>query len=123
MARRKQKISLAKNAVNDRRFGRAVRIALHAWKGPQFEEIDGCKVRIWGDPNEDWTRDSDVRAWLLNLRAVEDLREGLEFVRESYLQSMVKQGFLKKDGPLWWVTQKAADRFNLPKVMGKEFAA
>lgn len=123
MARpRKVRKSLAKNAVNDARYGRALRLAKMAWSGPEFiEDEDGFRIRVWGDPNEDWTKDSDVRAWLVGKRAIEDLREGLEFVRESYVQSMIKQGFLKKDGPLYWITAKAAARFDLPRVMGRAF--
>ena len=52
-----RKFEKAKNAAYDPRFGRALRIAHQAWIGPQFEEdAEGFRIRVWGDPNEDWVR-------------------------------------------------------------------
>jgi hypothetical protein len=56
---------------------------------------------------------------------IEDLREGLEFVREGYIQSMIVKGFLRKDpaASYYWITAKAAERFKLEPVMGCKFPA
>src|SRR5262249_46895902 len=77
-------------AVDNKAFSRSLRIASQAWFGTQYEETrDGYRVRIWGDPNEDWVKKEDVRAWLTGVRVIDDLREGLEFVRESYIKTMI----------------------------------
>lgn len=104
-------------------YARAVRILLQS-AGPQYQEDkEGRRIRIWGDPNEDWVKPSDVRQWLTGQRVVDDLRDGLEYVRESYLTTMVREGYLRKDpqAPYYWVTAKAAEKFNLPRVNGAAF--
>ena len=59
----------------------------------------------------------------MGLRAT-DLREALEFVHEKYARGMIRDGYLRADpvvaGRLW-VTDKAAQRWNLPKVLGCAF--
>lgn len=117
-----RKAQRACNAVSNTRYGAAIRKAMMAFHGPRFEiDADGRKIRLWGDGYEDWVTDDDVRAWLVGLRVVEDLRDGLEFVRQSYIDKMVKDDMLRKVGPHWWITRKCADRFKLPKVMGCDF--
>ena len=104
------------------RFGPAMR-TLSRSTGPTFEVAeDGQKVRVWGNPYEDYVTDADVRQWLLGRRVVE-LREGLEFVRESYLHAMIKKGWLRKDaaGPFYWITEAAAEKFQLLRVLGCKF--
>jgi hypothetical protein len=116
----------ASNAAHDPRYARAIRVAMQALHGPQYEEDEeGRRIRVWGVAMEDWVTDDDVRSWLLNTRAVEDLRDGLEFVRETYIKTMVRDGYLRKDpqAAYYWVTAKAAERFKLPRVMGCEFPA
>jgi hypothetical protein len=112
------------NAGSNERFARAFRIASRQISGPTFiEETDGQKVRQWGDGMEEWVTNDDVRAWLLGLRVVE-LRDGLEFVRETYIHNvLVREGYLRKDrtGSFYWITAKAAARFDLPKVLGCDF--
>lgn len=111
-------------AIDNKAFSRSLRIASKAWFGTQYEETkDGYRVRIWGDPNEDWVTKDDVRAWLTGVRVIEidNLRSGHEYVRESYIKTMITSGYLRKDGPFYWVTQKAAEYFGLPKVLGCEF--
>ena len=119
-----RKSQRACNAVNNERYGRAIRIATQAILGPQFiEEADGTRVRVWGNGMEDWVRAEDVRSWLLGLRVVE-LRDGLEFVREDYIKMMVREDFLRKDrnrGAFYWITRKAAEKWRLPRVMGCAF--
>jgi hypothetical protein len=118
-----RKSQRACNAVSNDRYGRALRIASMAILGPQFiEDDEGNRVRVWGDGMEDWVTADDVRSWLLGNRVVE-LREGLEFVREDYVKMMVREGYLRKDarGSLYWVTEKAAWKWDLPKVMGCAF--
>ena len=119
-----RKFLKASNAASDERFARAFRIASRTLAGTKFEEIDGFRVRQWGDGMEDWVTPEDVRAWLLGLRVVEDLRTGLEFVRETYIHNvLIREGYLRKDETtgLYWITKKAAQRFDLPKVLGRDF--
>lgn len=122
-----RKSERACNAVNSPRYAKAVRIANERLLGAEFEIVGNGdfehRVRIWGNPYEDYVTDDDVRSWLLNTRVVE-LHEGLEFVREGYIKSMIRDGFLRKDevGSFYWVTQKAAKRWKLPKVLGCDFA-
>jgi hypothetical protein len=66
--------------------GRAARIFNQHIYGPAYiEDADVYRIRQWGDPNEDWVRPEDVRAWLRNRRVVEehDLRSALEYIRGS----------------------------------------
>lgn len=113
----------AKNAIRDRRYSEAIQRANLAFKKPEYiEDENGFRVRVWGDGSFDYVKDEDVRAWLVGNRVIEDLRSGLEFVRESYIRKLVAEGYLRRSGPLYWVTQKAADRFRLPPVMGCEFS-
>jgi hypothetical protein len=117
-----RKFEKAKNAIQSDRFAGVLARANQAYKRPEYiEDQDGNRIRIWGDGMVDWVKDEDVRSWLLGLRVIEDLNSGLEFVRESYIKSMVAQGYLRKINGWYWVTRKAADRFNLPKVMGCDF--
>jgi len=119
-----RKFERAANAAQSPRFAAAMRIAMQNLNGPQFiEDEDGFRIRQWGNGYEDWVRDEDVRTWLLGLRVVEDLRSGLEFCREGYIRNMVRDGYLRLDptSGFYWVTAKAAERYNLPRVMGKDF--
>jgi hypothetical protein len=54
---------------------------------------------------------------------IEDVRSGLEHVGQSYIKKLVAEGYLRADGYFWWITRKAAERFNLRRVMGCEFPA
>jgi hypothetical protein len=120
----------ASNPAASARFARSTRIALQALSGPQYEEqeIDGAIVRVrqWGDGNEDWVTPEDVRNWLTGRRVVL-LSEGLEFCREAFIKGLVRDGYLRKDAHpgagFYWVTAKAAEKFNLPRVMGCKFPA
>ena len=79
-----------------RHSGRAARILSQHLNGPTYiEGADGLRIRVWGDPNEDWTRPEDVRNWLNGKRVIEadDLRRALEYVRESYLHSVLIASF------------------------------
>lgn len=112
----------AKNAISDRRYSEAIRRANLAFRRPTYiEDENGFRIRVWGDGSFDYVKDEDVRAWLLGNRVIEDLRSGLEFVRETYIRKLVAEGYLRADGYFYWVTRKAAKRFNLPRVMGCEF--
>lgn len=122
-----RKSQRACNAVNSGHYARALRIASQTLSGPQFEIVDNGdferRIRIWGNPYEDYVTDDDVRAWLLNARVV-DVADGLEFVRDSYIQPMIRDGYLRKDAhgaTFYWVTAKAGERWKLPKVLGCEF--
>lgn len=117
-----RKSQRASNA--DARFSSAVGIAARHIQAVQFtEDEDGRRIRIWGNGYEDWVRDEDVRAWLKGKRVVEDLRDGLEYVREAYIKNMVRDGYLRFDATagVYWITAKAAEKFNLPKVLGRAF--
>jgi hypothetical protein len=119
-----KKTQKAKNALNDGRYLAAVkRSNIHFKKREYLETNDGYRIRIWTDPNHDFVRDEDVRGWLLNTRAIEDLQTGLEFVRESYIKGLIRDGYLRQDKfhKFYWITAKAADRFKLPRVMGCKF--
>lgn len=119
-----RKSERACNAVNSARYAEAFRIHSQGLQGVQFtEDEDGRRIRIWGNGYEDYVTDDDVRAWLKGLRVVEDLRDGLEFVREGYIKSMVKDGHLRLDPAtgVYWITAKAAEKFKLPKVLGRAF--
>ena len=120
------KSARACHAVNDARYGRAIRIASQAFHGPEFVEADdGQRIRIWGDGMEDWVTPDDVRAWLKGNRVVE-LREGLEFVRENYITGTGRDQSPRKDrngGGFYWITAKAAEKCDLDRVMGCEFPA
>ena len=120
-----RKAHRAANAVNDPRYAAAIRIATTAMLGPQYRTVEEggfeYRVRVWeqGDPD---AFDCDVQAWLSGCRVV-DLIEGLEFLRDAYVKTLVRQGYLRKDavGSFYWVTKQAAKRFKLPKVLGCEF--
>lgn len=120
-----RKADRAANALNSGRFALAVQQAANNWKTREFDETpDGARIRVWGDQMVDRVTKEDVRSWLLNMRVVE-LADGLEFLREDYIKSMVRDGFLRKDtgsrGAFYWVTRAAADKWDLPRVMGCEF--
>lgn len=119
-----RKSERASNAANSPRYSAAFRIISQGLQGVQFtEDADGRRIRIWGNGYEDWVRDEDVRAWLVGLRVVEDLRDGLEYVREVYIKNMVRDGYLRFDATagVYWITAKAAEKFDLPKVLGRAF--
>lgn len=110
--------------VDSARYSEALSIASRAWNGPVFEEdSEGHKIRVWMDAKEGWAeKDELVRAWLLNLRAVEDLRTGLEFARQTTIDQLVREDYLRHIGfGLYLITAKAAEKYRLPKVMGKDF--
>ncbi len=104
-----------------RHQGRAARILFT--RTEYIEDADGFLIRQWRDPNEDWTRPEDVRAWLRGKRVIEDLRTGLEHCRPGFITAMVKGGFLRPDmcGHFWWITRKCAAKYKLEKVLGCEF--
>ncbi len=104
-----------------RHQGRAARILFNSTQ--YVEDEQGYRIRIWGNGNEDWVRDSDVRAWLRGKRVIEDLRTGLEYIREGYIAGMIKAGYLRPDmhAGFYWITAKAAERFGLERVLGKAF--
>lgn len=119
-----RKFERAANASQSPRFAQAMRIAMQALNGPQFiEDEDGRRIRLWGNGYEDWVRPDDVRAWLLGLRVVEDLRDGLEFCRQGFIEKMVKDGHLRRDrtSGFYWITAACAEKYDLPKVLGKDF--
>ena len=119
---RQSSISSAKKAISDPRYSQAIRYALQSWNGPEFVyDEDGRKIRVWGDRFEDPTTYDDVRDWLRGQRVVEDLRDGLEFVRDTFIQRMVKEDQLRKINGMWWITKKAADKYGLEPVMGCAF--
>lgn len=102
-----------------RNQGRAARILFTSRQ--YTEDEHGNLVRVWGHPDEDWTRPEDVRAWLRGKRVIEDLASGLEHVRPGYITMLVKDGYLRPDlvADFFWITKKCADRFGLerPKHM------
>src|SRR5438046_431328 len=106
-----------------RHQGKATRILFR--KTEHIEDADGYRIRVWGDPNEDWVKPTDVRAWLRGKRVIEadELRSGLEYVRESYISMMIRDGYLRPDlaSGFYWITEKAAERFGLERVLGKAF--
>jgi hypothetical protein len=118
-----RKSERAAAAASDPRYALALQWARIKMLGPQFEfDDEGRKIRLWsGNTHIDCVTNDDVRAWLIGLRVVEDLRDGLEFVRQSYIDGMVKSDLLRKVGPHWWITRKCAERYDLPKVMGCAF--
>ncbi len=120
-----RKSQRASVAINNVRYSAALRIASQAWNGTQYtEDGDGFRIRVWGNGYEDWVTDDDVRNWLKGVRVIEDLRSGLEFCREGYIKNMIRDGYLRQDASgLWWVTAEAAEKFSLPKVMGRAFPA
>ncbi len=121
----------ARRELDQARFGTAIRAIVHK---PVFEEDkDGNRIRVWSDcsydkngkviPSLDTVKDEDVRGWLLNLRVTSKL-EALEYVHEKYLAGMIRDGLLRVN-PICpaelWVTDKAAARWNLPRVLGCKF--
>ena len=64
-----------------------------------------------------------MRAWLRGKRVIEDLRTGLEYVREGYITTMIREGYLRPDlhAGFYWITAKAAEKFGLELVLGKAF--
>jgi hypothetical protein len=123
----------ARRELDQARFSTAIAALVHK---PTFvEDAEGNRVRVWSDASTDAmgrqvksldvVKDEDVRAWLLGLR-VTTIAEGLEFVHEKYARGMIRDGYLRADvldANRFWVTEKAAERWNLPKVMGCRFPA
>jgi hypothetical protein len=108
---------------NGKHFAHAMAVATAAMHGPVYQENnDGSRVRVWRDGAVEPVTKDDVRSWLLNLRVV-DTQEGLEFVRASYIKLMIQIGELRRDArhSYYWITEKAAKRYDLPEVMGCEF--
>jgi hypothetical protein len=117
-----KKTQKAKNAVNDARYLAAVkRSNIHFKKREYLEDKEGNRVRVWGDCDHDFVTDADVKTWLKGNRVIEDLRSGLEYVREGYIKMMVREDYLRYMHGYYWITQKAADRWHLEKVLGCKF--
>lgn len=112
----------ARRELDQARFSVTIRALFHRRTYVQTE--DGFRVRVFGDDAYDRTSDEDVRQWLLGKRYVEDLREGLEYVRPAYVKEMVRKGWLREDpvaGGTYAVTAACSERFRLPPVMGCKF--
>lgn len=95
--------------------------ALRSIVGRQFitDPKTGRRERVF--TAQDWCGPEDVRAWLLNRRVVE-LDDALEFVSRAVLRFLIDGGYLRKDAAgFWWITRKAAEKYDLPRVMGREF--
>lgn len=121
----------ARRELDQSRFSTAIAALAH--KPEYVEDAEGNRIRVWSDASVDAqgrviksldvVKDEDVRAWLLGL-CVTSIAEALEFVHEKYVRGMIRDGFLRAD-PLasdrFWVTAKAAERWNLPKVLSCKF--
>lgn len=119
-----RKTERAAIAARSDRYATALRLASQAWSRIKYEEdAGGRRRRIWGNGYEDYVTDDDVRAWLKGLRVVEDLDDGLEFVRPGYIQAMIQKGWLRRSSssPYYVITEACAQRFALAPVMGKAF--
>ena len=115
--------ALRANQADSKLFAHAMAVATAAMGGPVYQENkDGSRVRLWRDGRVEPVTKDDGRAWLLGQRVVE-LTEGLEFVRDTYIQGMIKTGMLRKDArfSFYWITAKGAEYFDLPRVMGCKF--
>lgn len=110
-------------APNDDRMRHAVKIANTKFQKPEYDEDPktGQKIRKWRDTED--VSDKDIKQWLTGNRVIEDLKDGLEYVRPQTIQKLVDDGLLKKDpkANYYWVTKEAADKFDLKPVMDKKF--
>ena len=106
---------------SDSHHGSAAKLANQVFKKVEYhEDKDGNRIREWRQGEE--STDHDVTNWLKNQRVV-DLHSGLEYVKPEHIKRLIDSGHLKKEPnkPYYWVTKSAAEKYNLPKVMGKEF--
>lgn len=92
------------------------------YQGRTFNtDSKGRKVRVF--TADDWCRPEDVREWLLNNRVVE-LDDALEYISQAVLRFLLKEDLLRQDSTsshFYWVTAKAAAKYELRKVIGCEF--
>lgn len=81
---------------------------------------DGRRVRVF--TKDDWCRPEDVREWLIGLRGVE-LDDALEYVSKDVLRFLIRKNHLRKDADagFYWITAKAARKYELPPVLGQTF--
>lgn len=116
----------AANINKNPRIGAIVGKAFADMAAPEFDEVteDGFTYRIrkWRPEEVRGGKgyDKETRLWLLNNRVV-DPREGEEFVPATYVKKLISEGFLRKMHGHYWITAKAAARWDLPKVMNCAF--
>ncbi len=115
--------SYADRTCYDRRIAKAYNGAFSNVLGHDFriDEKTGRKIRVF--TREHWCGSEDVRRWLLNNRVVE-IDDALEHISDSVLRWMIRDCYLREDGNgagYFWITRKAADKYDLPPVLGRAF--
>ena len=89
--------------------------------GNEFtEDADGRKIRLF--TKENWCTSEDVRDWLIGNRIVE-IEDALEFVSKAVLRFLISGDFIRRDDAngFYWVTAKAAKKYELRPILGCSF--
>ena len=115
--------SYADRTRYDRRIARAYNGAFSNLLGQDFriDEKTGRKIRVFTP--EHWCGSEEVRRWLLNNRVIE-IEDALEHISDSVLRWLIRDAYLRADGTgagYFWITRKAADKYDLPPVLGRAF--
>ena len=107
----------AKTAATTGRYAEA--LAIFNARPTFVEDADGYRIRVWSD--QDISSNDNVTRWLKGVKVVEDLREGLEYVKQSTIDRLIKEGSLRKVGLFYWVTADAAVKYSLPRIPHHKF--
>lgn len=115
--------SYADRTRYDRRIAKAYNGAFSNVLGHDFriDEKTGRKIRIF--TRDHWCGPEEVRRWLLNNRTVE-IEDALEHISDGVLRWLIRDGYLRADGNgagYFWITRKAAEKYDLPPVLGCAF--
>ncbi len=115
--------SYADRTRYDRRIAKAYNGAFSNVLGQNFriDEKTGRKIRVF--TREHWCGSEAVRRWLLNNRVVE-IDDALEHISDGVLRWLIRDGYLRADGNgagYFWITRKAAEKYDLPPVLGCAF--
>ncbi len=118
----KRRKSYAQRTRYDRRIAKAYNGAYTNFLGDKLriDKKTGRKIRVF--TREHWCGPEEVRRWLLDTRIV-DIEDALEHVSEGVLRWLIRDGYLRKDpaAGYFWITRKAADKYDLPPVLGCAF--
>ncbi len=108
-----------------RRFSRRAKAAMALFRarlGHEYTtDAQGRRIRVFTKDN--WCGPEEVRGWLLNRRVVE-VDEALEHISQAVLRFLIDGGYIRKDGhggAYYWITAKAARKYDLPRVLGCPF--
>ena len=115
--------SYADRTRYDRRIAKAYNGAFSNLLGHDFriDQKTGRKIRIF--TREHWCGPEDVRRWLLNNRVIE-IDDALEHISDGVLRWLIRDGYLRAHGNgagYFWITRKAAEKYDLPPVLGRAF--